>query len=66
MKVLKEGRLPGEAVCRGTCTHCGAEVEYRVKDARPVRGHPMDPPTYAVRCPTPGCGLEIYGSKVGR
>lgn len=65
MKVIVEGRLPSEHLCRGTCVHCRAQVEFKAGEAR-VSSDPRDGTLYIVKCPTSGCGRDIYGSRVER
>lgn len=59
IKTVREGRLPARPTLAGTCSHCGWAGECDVADARDC-SHPLDTVTsYAVDCPTAGCGRFV-------
>ena len=57
MKVIKPGVLPTELRLRGTCTHCGCEVEFKTGEAQ--RHTHRNETYYSVPCPTKECGRSI-------
>lgn len=59
IKVTKPGKLPAFDLMRGTCSHCKAEVECNRGDAEMLSDQ-RDGDAYKVRCPTQGCGHEIW------
>lgn len=63
IKTVREGRLPVRPTLAGTCSHCGWAGECDVADARDC-SHPMDSNrSYAVDCPTSGCGRFVVMAK---
>ncbi len=60
MKVLREGKLPGEKIFQGTCHNCRARVEFTAKEAT-RRSDSKAFVWFEVNCPTIGCKQWIAG-----
>lgn len=63
MTIIKQGVLPADRMCRGTCSICQAEVEFGLGEATYAGDDPRGEDCAYIRCPTPGCGSRLYGSR---
>lgn len=65
MKIKRKGKLP-DATFAGRCGHCGCEVECEKAEVTYHGEDPREPGYHSVRCPTAGCGREIYVKAPGK
>ncbi|AXV15107.1 hypothetical protein CYG48_04960 [Neorhizobium sp. SOG26] len=56
MKIIKQGKHPGEKVYRGTCRTCSTEIEFERHEAR-YQVDQRDGDFLQIACPT--CGEDI-------
>lgn len=63
MKVIKQGKLPGKQIYRGTCSNCNTEVEFTEEEGKYMSCQ-KDGDWCEVMCPTIGCYNKIFGYKV--
>lgn len=59
MEIIEKGQLPGEREHTGTCSNCRCKVRFKEKEAE-YRSYPRNEAVWVVKCPTPGCGKEIF------
>jgi hypothetical protein len=59
MEIIKEGKIPAEREHTGTCGNCRCQVRFKEKEARFV-SFPRNESAWVVKCPTTGCGKEIW------
>lgn len=60
MKIIKEGIAPANHEVQGVCFRCGCMVQWR-KGESVREDHGRDGSFWAIKCPTPKCGGEIFG-----
>lgn len=59
MKIIKEGKLPGEQLHYAKCKNCKTEFEFQEKEAN--RGSdPRGGMYYSIACPLKGCGVTVF------
>jgi hypothetical protein len=59
MEILEEGKLPGEKEHIGRCSNCGCRLKFKQHEAQ-FRSFPKNESAWVIKCPTRGCGREIY------
>jgi DNA-directed RNA polymerase subunit RPC12/RpoP len=57
IEVIRQGKKPGDRLCRGICNNCGTEVKHLVSDGK-YQSCQRDGEWVVVKCPT--CGKDIY------
>lgn len=58
MRIVKEGKLPGEQEYRATCRRCGTLFVFLQSEAV-LKGDQRDGDYLEVACPLKGCGAAV-------
>lgn len=64
MKILQEGKLPGNRAYRSQCRNCGTKFEFTALEATLVPDQ-RDGDYLEIRCPLAGCG-QVCVAAAGR
>ncbi len=62
MRIIKEGKLPGDRVGQVECPNCHTHFEFKASEAKFV-SEQRDGDYYRITCPFVGCGHSVCVDK---